>query len=124
MFHLIRDVLAEDVTDLTGTVEVDETYIGGKPRFHIHGDQPRAIRGGRARKITVQGMVERGGRVRVTVNPQSPLAGNVVAHVLPSAIVYTDEAAHYSKLRKLGRVEAVRVERVGAVWVAVWLSEA
>jgi transposase-like protein len=36
IFHQIRSMLAEDVTDLAGTVEVDETYIGGKPRFSIH----------------------------------------------------------------------------------------
>src|SRR5205809_3804235 len=34
MFHLIRSLLGEEVTNLTGTVEVDETYIGGKPRYH------------------------------------------------------------------------------------------
>jgi transposase-like protein len=36
IFHQIRSMLAEDVTDLAGTAEVDETYIGGKPRFSIH----------------------------------------------------------------------------------------
>ena len=102
MFHLIRALLAEDVTDLQGIVEVDETYIGGKPRYRIHGSRPRAIREGKARKITVQGMVERGGRIRVEVNPPSPLAANVVKHVLPRTNVYTDEAAAYQRLGFMG----------------------
>jgi transposase-like protein len=102
MFHLIRALLAEDVTDLSGIVEVDETYVGGKPRFRIHGDNPRAIREAKARKVTVQGMVERGGRIRVVANPTSPLVGNVVEHVLPATTVYTDDAAHYTKLHKHG----------------------
>jgi transposase len=102
MFHLIRSLLAEEITDLSGTVEVDETYIGGKPRYRIHGSRSRAIREGKARKITVQGMVERGGRIRVEVNPPSPLAANVVKHVLPRTNVYTDEAAAYNRLRFVG----------------------
>lgn len=46
----------------------------------------------------IQGMAERGGRVRAIVNPTSPLTGNVVEHVLPSAMVFSDEAAHYKRL--------------------------
>ncbi len=106
MFNRIRALLQEDVTALSGTVEVDETYVGGKPRFHVHGDIPRAIREAKARKITVQGMVERGGRVRVTANPASPLMGNVVEHVLPRTNVYTDEAVAYSKLGTQGYVHS------------------
>jgi transposase len=102
MFHLIRALLAEEITDLTGTVEVDETYIGGKPRYRTVGSRSRAIREGKARKVTVQGMVERGGRIRVTANPDSPLAANVRAHVLPHTNVYTDEAAAYTRLGYMG----------------------
>ena len=101
MFHLIRSTLSEDITDLQGTVEVDETYIGGKPRYHTS-NLPKAVREAKARKITVMGMVERGGRVRAIVNPEHPLVANVKAHVLPSALVYTDEAAAYTKLNRIG----------------------
>jgi transposase-like protein len=98
MFHRIRSLRAEDATDLDGTVEVDETYIGGKPRYHTS-NIPKAVREGKAKKITVMGMVERGGRVRAIVNPEHPLVANVKAHVLPSALVYTDEAAAYQRLK-------------------------
>jgi transposase len=102
MFHLIRSLLVEDDGPLGGEVEVDETYIGGRARYPIHGDQPRAIREAKARKITVQGFVERGGRVRAVVNPPSPLAGNVREYVMPDAMVFTDDAAAYTKLHRLG----------------------
>jgi len=44
---------------LTGLVEMDETYIGGKPRR----DGPPRKRGRGTPKIPVVGMVERGGRL-------------------------------------------------------------
>jgi len=116
MFHLIRSLLAEDVTDLTGTVEVDETYVGGKPRYH-QSNLPKAVREAKARKITVQGMVERGGRVRVVAHPTSPLLGNVVEHVLPRTNVYTDEAAAYTKLRYHGYAHS-RIHHTARVYVS------
>ena len=56
----IRHGLGSDPsTKLTGTVEVDETYVGGKPRYK------GASKPGRGTKKTpVLGMVERGGDVR------------------------------------------------------------
>ena len=116
MFHVIRSLLDEDVTDLDGTVEVDETYIGGKSRHIIHGDRPRAIREAKARKIMVVGMVERGGRVRAMVNPPGPIAGNVVEHVLPSAMVFTDESPVYKRLTGEGYLHR-RVNHTAKVYV-------
>ncbi len=46
---------------LSGTVEIDETYIGGKPRRGAHG---RLKRGRGTRKTPVLALVERNGRVR------------------------------------------------------------
>lgn len=101
MFHLIRALLADDVTALIGRIEVDETYVGGKPRRRIHGDM-QAIRQAMANKVEVQGMVERGGSVRAVVNPTHPLMGNVVEHVMPGSMVYTDELSAYQRLPKKG----------------------
>lgn len=50
---------SENPPKLTGTVEADETYIGGKPRF----GKPAHFRG-LADKAAVVGMVQRGGDVR------------------------------------------------------------
>src|SRR5271157_1954062 len=48
---------------LTGIVEMDETYVGGKPR-RGGGDGTPNKRGRGTKKTPVVGMVERGGKVR------------------------------------------------------------
>src|ERR1017187_3513089 len=79
MFNVIRNsVMAEDGVTLSGEVEMDETFVGGKPR----GREIRAMArmglgpmqagqaAARAKKTTVFGMVERGGKVVARVVPQ------------------------------------------------------
>ncbi len=94
MFRQIRSLLneSEDEPKLSGKVEVDETFYGGKPRAY----QTRQGLG-RTRKTykpTVLGLVERGGRVRTTIVPNrgGPEVKRAIrAHVLPRAMIYTDE---------------------------------
>jgi transposase-like protein len=47
---------------LKGTVEIDETYVGGKPRPEA--GEPRPKRGRGTKKTPVVALIERGGRVR------------------------------------------------------------
>jgi len=61
MFHQIRSLLADGPGNLSGCVEADETYIGGKR----HGKRGRGAEG----KTPVFGMVERGGSVVASVVP-------------------------------------------------------
>jgi hypothetical protein len=65
----IRRALIEDGKLLRGIVEMDETYIGGKPRkgSDTRPDGPRK-RGRGTNKPAVVGMVERGGSVRAQVS--------------------------------------------------------
>ena len=63
----------EPSSPLLGAIEVDETYVGGKPRKHgkyqkdkaaAEGRElPKNKRGAGTRKIPVVALVERGGRV-------------------------------------------------------------
>src|SRR5207253_1150384 len=70
MFHQIRSLLHEDGDQLSGTIEADETYIGGKPRRGRPGLPGRpTIRS--SRKTPVFGMVERGGKVIARVVPDA-----------------------------------------------------
>src|SRR5262249_16931810 len=71
LMHRIRWAMApanENEPKLTGTVEFDETYIGGKPRYHTRSASGLRKRGrGRdfdTRKTPVVGGVERDGRVK------------------------------------------------------------
>lgn len=115
MFRQIRELLAEDSGPLRGTVEVDETFIGGKPRYGKNDDRPRdeygrIKRGPRPKShpkqnIAVIGAVERGGQIRAMTVPNRR-AENVLpliaAHVMPDATVFTDDANVYRKLGKQG----------------------
>lgn len=110
MANKIRSLLAQDGDQLSGTVEVDETFIGGKPRLgDVHNKQEGRMWA--ERKAKVLGAVERGGKVSATVIP-SRLAETVMpvlrAKVLPKSTVYTDEWKSY---RALGR-EGYTHERV------------
>jgi transposase len=116
MFHLIRGLLAEDVTALGGTVEVDEMYVGGKVRMPQGTTKQDASTHRLDNKVRVLGMVERGGRIRVEAIGSNPVLPNVVSHVLPSANVYTDEHKMYNPLRKRGYAHR-RVHHSARVYV-------
>jgi transposase-like protein len=111
MLHLIREHLMEqDDTPLSGEVEVDETFIVGR-RMRNSERRERAEQGVNPlnphRKNTriVYGAVERGGRIRATVIPDSrarTLLGQTAEYVLPGSMIFTDEWKPYMRLGKIG----------------------
>ena len=83
----------ETTTKLTGTVECDETYVGGKPRFGANG---RVGRG--TRKTPVFAAVQRGGKIRrrvITDVSSKTLKAAVQEVVHPRARIITDEFSSY-----------------------------
>ena len=64
MLHRIRKTLHEDSSvKMSGEVEADETFIGGKARNMHVGKRMRRITGrGTGDKVAVMGILERGGR--------------------------------------------------------------
>lgn len=108
MLHRIRLAMRDGTFRmLSGEVEVDETYIGGKARNMRHGGAriPRNSGIGRGRgatnKTVVLGMIERGGIVRAHVVEnikRRTLQGYVRDAVEPGATVYTDELHSYTGL--------------------------
>ena len=106
MMHRIRYAMAEDYTSpppLTGIVEADETFVGGKPRYASAKAGPfgRIPYKARDNKTPVLALVQRGGEVRPF---QLQRAGSrevqalVRQHVDPSAHLMTDEHGVYRKL--------------------------
>ena len=101
MLHRIRDAMeAGGMYDkLTGTVEVDETYIGGKAGNMHKSIRRQKIQGrGPIAKTGVQGAREReSGTVKAAVLT-GPLKANIERWVEPGSNVYTDEAQGYRKM--------------------------
>jgi transposase-like protein len=105
MFTRIRnELMVDDGLPMGGSVEADETYIGGKPRGCIPYSSGGKGRGGRSRdqKAPVFGMVERKGRVRaypVADVSSANLVGGIRKYVEPGSIVYTDSFAGYRAMK-------------------------
>jgi len=103
MLHRIRDAMQERFPGkLSGEVEVDETFIGGKARNMHIGKRLRRITGtGGKDKTAVVGIVERGGKVRTSVVPnrkKSALQTEVRKHVEAGSALYSDALQSYNGL--------------------------
>jgi transposase-like protein len=89
---------------LTGLVEADETYVGGKPRKGSGGEKPKRGRG--TKKTPVFGVVERGGNVKAEVIRDHDLSSKKISalvrrHVdVENALLYTDEFKGYVGIKK------------------------
>lgn len=102
MFHRIRKAMeSRSFVKLSGTVEVDETFIGGLAK-NMHASRRKYLTGGGGvDKAAVQGVIQRGGRVRAEVVPDLTrirLQGNVRRWVEEGSAVYSDEATAYMGL--------------------------
>jgi transposase-like protein len=85
---------------LAGSVEIDETFVGGKERNKHASKREHKGRGG-VGKAVVMGLIERGGELRagpVKDTKGETLQRVVRANVAVGSNVYTDEAAAYRGL--------------------------
>lgn len=104
MLHRLRLALHNKSfeTKLSGEVEADETYIGGKARNMHYDKQKKIVKAeGSFRKAVVMGMIERKGEVRATVlNTASArlLNSTIRDHVESGSTVYTDQWAGYKQV--------------------------
>lgn len=103
MLHKIRSLMADKSGDLfKGTVEVDETWVGGKSwlRGKKWWSDWKEIP-----KTTVMGFVERGGRVRTMIIDDTSrwtLTKQIKANIDPSAKVMSDQHHGYQHLDQDG----------------------
>jgi transposase-like protein len=108
MLHRIRLAMQRNsFGKMSGHVEADETFIGGKARFMHAGKRREKIKGrGPLGKAVVMGLLSRHGEdghstVRVSVvgsQRRSHIQAEVRKHVAPGATLYTDELRSYSGL--------------------------
>ena len=87
---------------LSGQVEADETYIGGKARNMHTEERKRRITGtGGKDKVAVMGILERGGKVRTKIvdnTKKKTLQAEIREHVLAGSALFTDALKSYDGL--------------------------
>lgn len=124
MAHRIRYAMSQEPlsSKLSGVVEIDETYIGGKLRAGSHavkpGERPKDRPQHTANKAAVFSVLQRGGRVqsthveRVTADNLRPMIDQMIcedAHVMSDTSSVLKSAG---KGRKLSRVNHTAKEYV------------
>ncbi len=107
MNHRLRFALTDGGFGmLSGEVEADETFIGGKARF-MHKDRRIARRSGKGKapgpdgKAIVAAVLERGGRVRARVvskRKKQELQAFVKENVEVGSVLYSDDLKSYDGL--------------------------
>ncbi len=94
MGHAIRRIMKQGNGLLSGVVEVDETFFGGRKRKTVS-----------PRRSIIMGMVERGGRVRAYKIPEREthiLLNAIRRNVSKEAHIMSDEYSGYKKLPRMG----------------------
>ena len=103
MAHRLRHAMGKEpfISKLSGTVEVDETYVGGRRR-----GAKRGRPGPESHKTPVVALVERGtGRVRAFPMPRvtsENLKSALDTHMADDAALMTDEFSAYQALGRKG----------------------
>jgi len=91
---------------LSGTVEADETFVGGKVA-NMHLDKQTRMRMGKKRiggyqgKAVVMGLLERHGEARVKVLPntrQFHIRTNIIGNVEKGSMIYSDALKSYENV--------------------------
>ena len=103
MLHRIRLAMQDEFSGkLSGHVEVDETFIGGKARnMHLDKRERRITGTGGKDKTIVFGALERGGKIRTAVlsdRKRAALQTAVKEHVEAGSALYSDALQSYDGL--------------------------
>ena len=103
MAHRIRYAFHQGSFEkLSGHIEADETFIGGKARnMHVAKRARRSTGTGGKDKTAVMGILERGGRVRTIVidnRKKKTLQTEIRKHVQAGSALYTDALLSYEGL--------------------------
>ena len=102
LLHRLREACGNKDSKLSGIVEIDETYLGGRER-NRHASKKRRVGRGVAGKDIVLGMRERGGKtkaIHVKDTEATTLMASITAAVVPGGQIMTDDHRSYLGLRR------------------------
>jgi hypothetical protein len=111
MDHRIRKAMKQGRVQLFGTIEADETYVGGKEK---NKHRSKRVTGAYGRsldtKTPVFGVLQRGGEIRADVIPDARMRTidqKIVEHVQIGSQIITDDFLSYYRLSRWFKHEKV-----------------
>lgn len=93
MCQQIRKLMQQNSDMLSGTIEADETYIGG----------PRKRRVMYSNKIAIVGIVEKGGKAKAFATKRADATVTIPflkANIAPGSTIQTDESRIYTRVKR------------------------
>jgi transposase-like protein len=103
--HRVRSAMQQNKGQIFGTIEVDETYVGGLEKNKHASKRTAGTRGRSVKtKTPVVGMIQRGGEIRAKVVERVSMAtveNNIKEHAAKGSQIISDDFLSYARIGKM-----------------------